>query len=112
MLHYLCRDKLQALLNNEIFKERCDYYSSIVKDTPLSPVEKATFYVEYMIRHKGAPFLRPPSKDLYWFQYLLLDVIAFVLSVALLCLFIVYQFLRCIWVCLFRRKSDVKVKKP
>ncbi len=38
---------------------------------------------------------RSPSKDLYWFQYYLLDVAAFCISVALAILFVVWKVLSC-----------------
>jgi glucuronosyltransferase len=39
------------------------------------------YWTEYIIRHKGAPYLRSAVLDLAWYQYFLLDVIA-VLSLA------------------------------
>lgn len=39
-----------------------------------------------MIRHRGAPFLQSHVTKLYWFQYLLLDVI-FVSAVIIISLF-------------------------
>lgn len=45
----------------------------------MSPLDTAVYWIEYVIRHKGAPHLRSVAADLPWYQYLLLDVaIAFV----------------------------------
>jgi len=51
-------------------------------DQPLTPLEQAVYWTEYVIRHKGAPHLRSALLDLAWYQYLLLDGIA-VLALAL-----------------------------
>lgn len=58
-------------------------YSAIFKDQPEKPVDRAVFWVEYVIRHNGANHLRLPGEDLNFFQYFLLDVIAFISVVAL-----------------------------
>ena len=50
--------------------------SILLRDQLNSPVDRAAYWVEYVIRHKGAPHLRPPAADLNWFQFYLLDVIA------------------------------------
>jgi glucuronosyltransferase len=50
--------------------------SRIHRDQPLTPLEQAVFWTEYVIRHKGAPHMRSAVLDLSWYQYFLLDVIA------------------------------------
>ncbi len=40
----------------------------------MHPLDKAAYHVEYVARHRGAPFLKPTYKNLYWFQFYLLDV--------------------------------------
>jgi glucuronosyltransferase len=50
--------------------------SRIYRDQPLTPLEQAVFWTEYVIRHKGTPHLRSAVLDLTWYQYFLLDVIA------------------------------------
>ncbi len=57
----------------------------------MHPLDKAAYYVEYVARQKGAPFLKPTYKDLYWFQFYLLDVIAVVLAAILIPLYLFYK---------------------
>ena len=75
------------------------------KDTPL---ERAVWWVEYVIRHQGAQFLKPLSVDLAWYQYHLLDVIAFILIIMSLLLFIIIKCCMCCCRCCFakKRKQD------
>lgn len=40
-----------------------------------SPRETAAFWVEYVVRHKGAPHLKSKADNLNLMQYLLLDII-------------------------------------
>lgn len=49
--------------------------SQLLKDQIESPMEKAIFWTEYVIRHNGAQFLQSPAKDLNFMKYYLLDVV-------------------------------------
>lgn len=44
-------------------------------DRPLSAVDTAVYWTEYVLRHSGAPHLQSAAADLSWYQYLLLDVV-------------------------------------
>ncbi|XP_023717901.1 UDP-glucuronosyltransferase 1-8 [Cryptotermes secundus] len=58
------------------YRENAQRLSRIYRDQPLTPLEQAAFWTEYVIRHKGAPHMRSAALDLTWYQYFLLDVIA------------------------------------
>jgi glucuronosyltransferase len=58
------------------YRENAQRLSRILLDQPLTPLEQAVYWTEYVIRHKGAPHLRSAVMDLAWYQYFLLDVIA------------------------------------
>ncbi|XP_063922010.1 UDP-glycosyltransferase UGT5-like [Zophobas morio] len=70
---------LDQVLNNPKYKKNIDRRSKIMRDRPLKPVDSALYWIEYVIRHQGAPHLRYPGADLNWFQRNLLDVVAFVI---------------------------------
>lgn len=53
----------------------------------MSGLEKAVWWTEYVIRHNGAHHLKNPALNMPWYQYFLVDVVAFTL---LACCFIVY----------------------
>uniref|UniRef100_A0A1Y1KDC8 UDP-glucuronosyltransferase n=2 Tax=Photinus pyralis TaxID=7054 RepID=A0A1Y1KDC8_PHOPY len=65
---------INALLNNSTYMDNAKKRSKMLHDQPMTPMEKATFWIEYVIRHKGAPHLRSAALSLSWIQYLLLDV--------------------------------------
>ena len=58
------------------YRDNIQRISRIYLDQPLTPLQKAVYWTEYVIRHKGAPHLRSAVLDLAWYQYFLLDVIA------------------------------------
>ncbi|XP_047118228.1 UDP-glycosyltransferase UGT5-like [Schistocerca piceifrons] len=88
------RDTLGELLNNERYRERAKQLSQLFRDRPRPPLEEAVYWVEYVIRHRGAPHLRSAALDLAWYQYLLLDVAACVVAVAVSLMLAIYWLLR------------------
>ena len=54
--------------------------SAIHHDRPVKPLDLAVFWIEFVMRHKGAKHLRPAVHNLTWLQYHSLDVIGFLLA--------------------------------
>ena len=61
------------------YKQNALAVSRMFHDRPMSPLNTAIFWTEYVLRHGGAPHMRSAALDLAWYQYLLIDVTAFVL---------------------------------
>ncbi|XP_065218985.1 UDP-glycosyltransferase UGT5-like [Planococcus citri] len=85
--------------------------SRIYKDRPTSVMDTAIYWIEYVIRHEGAHHLRSPAVDLPLYQYLLLDVIVFLLSVIFCLIFFVYYLLKKLWSFFTRKPSSADYKK-
>lgn len=80
-------------------------------DQPIKPLDKAVFWVEHVLRHQGAAHLRTSALDLAWYQYLLLDIVAF-LAVILIALFVViYLVIKKILFSKKQAKKTSQVKK-
>ena len=47
-----------------------------MRDQPETPQDRAVFWAEYVIRHKGAKHLQSAARNLNFFQYYCVDVIA------------------------------------
>ncbi|XP_048200450.1 UDP-glucuronosyltransferase 1A7 isoform X8 [Perognathus longimembris pacificus] len=82
---------LKAVINDKSYKENIMRLSSLHKDRPIEPLDLAVFWVEFVMRHKGAPHLRPAAHDLTWYQYHSLDVIGFLLAVVLAVVFTIFK---------------------
>ncbi|KAJ8929285.1 hypothetical protein NQ314_018040 [Rhamnusium bicolor] len=50
-----------------------------MNDQVVNPVDLAIYWLEYVIRHGGAPHIKNSSLKLHWFQLYLVDVISFVI---------------------------------
>ncbi|KAG8255701.1 hypothetical protein J6590_086639 [Homalodisca vitripennis] len=77
---------------SEMYIENMKRLSHQFRDRPMTALQTAVYWTEYVIRHQGAPHLRPASVNVPLYQYLLLDVIA-VLAVWLASLFLVLYWL-------------------
>lgn len=67
---------ISNVLNKPKYLQTAHLRSKVFHDNPIKPLDKAIFWIEYILRQNGAPHLKSPALNLKWFQYLFLDVIA------------------------------------
>ena len=72
--------------------------SSLLKDRRRSPLQETCDWMEYVLRHGGARHLRAQVFNIPWYQYYLLDVIAFLVAMVTF----VVMVIRLICSCLYR----------
>lgn len=92
------------------YRENIKAVSSRAKDSILPPLEQAVWWVEYVLRHKGARHIRPATLDLHWTQYLFIDVALFFISIISVLLFITFKLTKLIILWSQTLKSKVKTK--
>ncbi|XP_031343048.1 UDP-glucuronosyltransferase 2B7-like [Photinus pyralis] len=68
------------VINNPKYQESIREMTEVAKDLPMGPLKQAVWWIEYVIRHKGAKHMRSRSVDVPYYQYFLLDVMAFLLA--------------------------------
>ncbi|XP_053450549.1 UDP-glucuronosyltransferase 2A2 isoform X2 [Nycticebus coucang] len=71
---------LRTVINDPSYKENAVRLSRIHHDQPVKPLDRAVFWIEFVMRHRGAKHLRAAAHDLTWVQYHSLDVIGFLLA--------------------------------
>ena len=84
--------------------------SAISKDEPESSLHRAVWWTEYVIRHNGAKHLRSAALELAWYQYLLLDVAAFLFLLVAITVLVSYLILKNIYRYLTVHSYEVKSK--
>lgn len=72
------------VINNAKYKNNIKKLSELNRDQITKPLNRAIWWIEYVIRHKGAKHLRSPAADLSWYKFLLLDIIGFVVGILVL----------------------------
>ncbi|XP_017315335.1 UDP-glucuronosyltransferase 2C1 isoform X1 [Ictalurus punctatus] len=104
------KQAVDDVINNPSYKESMMRLSRIHHDQPMKPLDQAVFWIEFVMRNKGAKHLRVEAHNLTWYQYHCLDVAAFLLSIITLAVFILVKTCSCF----FRkcsRKTATKSKK-
>lgn len=88
--------KQKVILANCCFRYRegMKRLSKQYRDRPMTALQSAVYWTEYVIRHEGAPHLQPVSVSLPLYQYLLLDVLALLVTSLVTTLYVTYYVLR------------------
>ncbi|XP_049809433.1 UDP-glucosyltransferase 2-like [Schistocerca nitens] len=89
-------DALNGVLRNSSYREKMEQFSAVYREHQETSLQRAVWWVEYVLRHDGAPHLRSAATHLRWWQLLLLDAIAVLLAAALVVIFVVYKLVRCL----------------
>ncbi|XP_037685854.1 UDP-glucuronosyltransferase 2A3-like [Choloepus didactylus] len=100
---------LKIVINEPSYKENAMRLSRIHHDQPMKPLDRAVFWIEFVMRHKGAKHLRPAAHDLTWFQYHSLDVIGFLLACVATAIILVTK--GCLFFCQKCSKAGKKKKR-
>ncbi|XP_078595897.1 UDP-glucuronosyltransferase 1-2-like isoform X3 [Branchiostoma floridae x Branchiostoma japonicum] len=74
-------EAILLVVTNDSYRETAARLSRLHRDQPQSPMERAVWWIEHVIKHGGLPHLRARAVELPWYQYYLLDVAAFLLAV-------------------------------
>ena len=96
--HEMTEDSLLAaiteVLDDPEYQSSVSRLSDLIMDQPQHPLERAVWWLEYLLRHPHNPGMRPVTHDLSWPQYFLLDVIATVIAILGLVIFIFIGLIR------------------
>ncbi len=108
-LHYTHHTYNSICLHPCRYKENTMRLSRIHHDRPIKPLDEAVFWIEFVIRNKGANHLRVEAYNLTWYQYHCLDVIAFFITILTVVLYVFFKMCKFfIMRCCFRSKRKSK----
>uniref|UniRef100_UPI003AABC7F3 UDP-glucuronosyltransferase 1-2-like isoform X1 n=1 Tax=Centroberyx gerrardi TaxID=166262 RepID=UPI003AABC7F3 len=77
-------EAVQEVLHNPSYRDNMKRLSNLHRDKPMRPLDTALYWIEFVMRHKGASHLRTESYKMPWYSYHSLDVICFFLAVLLM----------------------------
>lgn len=84
------KSKIQEMISNKKYLQKAKEVANLMNDNPLKPMDEAMYWIEYVVRNKGAKHLKSYAVNLTWYEYLMLDVMAF----ALISLWVVWKVIR------------------
>ena len=86
------------------------HISGLLKDRRQMPLQEICDWIEYVLRHGGARHLRAQVFNIPWYQYYLLDVMAFLGAMVIMVVMVIRLACRCLYR-VFCNKGDIKLKK-
>ncbi|XP_038562116.1 UDP-glucuronosyltransferase 2C1-like [Micropterus salmoides] len=98
---HIFADALMTALHNSSIRENMQTLSKLHRDQPMKPLDQAVFWIEYVMRHKGACHLQTQFNKMSWFVYKSVDVIAALFTVVLLIMFTSISIVRLLWRIIF-----------
>nr|XP_057926344.1 UDP-glucuronosyltransferase 2A2-like [Doryrhamphus excisus] len=99
---------LKAVLHEPSYRQNMKRLSELHRDQPIKPLDRAMFWIEFVMRHKGAKHLRTEWYKMSKIQYYSIDVLAFLLALVLAGAALCISLLKFLWPRLLSRS---KVKK-
>ncbi|XP_049819201.1 UDP-glycosyltransferase UGT4-like [Aethina tumida] len=91
----MTRDELKNAIievaQTKKYKDIVLKYQKLMLDQPNTGIEKAIWWIEYVIRHNGASHLRYSAMDTPFYKYYLLDVIGFFLVIFIIFLLLLLK---------------------
>merc|ERR1719228_1231513 len=100
---------IKEVLHEPSYRNNMQRLSRLHRDTPMKPLDSAIFWIEFVMRHKGAAHLRTESYKMPWYSYHSLDVMLFLIVLFLVLLLTFAAFVKCLFsrMCSRRKtKSD------
>ncbi|XP_031420549.1 UDP-glucuronosyltransferase 2A1-like isoform X2 [Clupea harengus] len=97
-------EALRAVLYEPSYRENMQRLSRIHHDQPMKPLDRAIFWIEYVMRNGGAPHLRTQSFRMSWMAYHSIDVILTLLMALVLLLLIMFLAIKKCYSVLFKKK--------
>ncbi|XP_041817960.1 UDP-glucuronosyltransferase 1A5-like [Chelmon rostratus] len=98
-------EAIQEVLQDPSYRNNMQRLSALHRDKPMHPLETALYWIEFVMRHKGASHLRTESYKMPWYAYYSIDVICFLIAVLLMLMAIVVGSIRFLCCRLCRRRK-------
>ncbi|XP_048053772.1 UDP-glucuronosyltransferase 2C1-like isoform X1 [Megalobrama amblycephala] len=101
---------VKEVLYEPSYRENMQRLSRLHKDVPVKPLDNAIFWIEFVMRHKGAAHLRTESYKMPWYSYHSVDVMLFLLSAVALIIMTIYAVIRyfCCRICMRKTKNKLE----
>ncbi|XP_041981113.1 UDP-glycosyltransferase UGT5-like [Aricia agestis] len=104
----LLMDAINDVLDPE-WQRNAKHVSRIWNDRPMSALETAIYWIEYVARHNGSPHLIATSMKLPWYQNAGLDVLAFIALVIYILLYVFYKIFCACCCCCCQSEPQVEI---
>lgn len=81
---------IHKIINNQSYTQNIQKRSEIFHGHPMKPCERAVFWIEHVLKF-GGDHLHSNALDMPWYQYLMIDIMALLLTFGVLSVYILCQ---------------------
>ncbi|KAJ8708786.1 hypothetical protein PYW08_010168 [Mythimna loreyi] len=103
-------EELKAAINNAIinksYRKNIIKLNSVMRDQPQTPLERAVWWTEYVLRHGEARHLRAPAANMSWAEYLEIELLLVLAAISLAFILVVSFIVFAVW-----KIFSIQVKK-
>nr|XP_049706116.1 UDP-glycosyltransferase UGT5-like [Helicoverpa armigera]WRX06264.1 UGT33F2B [Helicoverpa armigera] len=82
------RNAIITVIGDESYRRNVVKLRTLMNDQPMTPLERAVWWTEHVLRHGGARHLRSPAANMSWTNYLDFEVVLTLLITFLILVFI------------------------
>ncbi|KAI5633119.1 UDP-glucoronosyl and UDP-glucosyl transferase domain-containing protein [Phthorimaea operculella] len=85
---------IKEVIDNKRYRNNIKKLSAVMRDEPMSGLQRAVWWTEHVLRHGGARHLRAPAANISWAQYLELELVSKVLTALLVIIVLGFSVLK------------------
>lgn len=78
------RSAIETVIRDKSYKNNVEKLRTLMYDQPQTPLDRAVWWTEHVLRHGGAKHLRSPAANISWAEYLELNLVGTLLLGAVL----------------------------
>ncbi|KAA0724347.1 UDP-glucuronosyltransferase 2A1 [Triplophysa tibetana] len=101
-------EALKEVLYNSSYRENMQRLSKLHRDQPMKPLDRAVFWIEFVMRNRGAPHLRTQSFRMSWIAYHSIDVILTLTVAVFIFVYLSIYVIRHVFRVLFKKKVKLE----
>ncbi|CAH1179974.1 unnamed protein product [Phaedon cochleariae] len=95
------KEKIIEVAENPKYRNNMKKLASLWVDQPMKSLDRAIWWIEYVLRHKGTKHLRSPTVDVSWIEYFMLDVIFIAIVIRLCIVYLEVKIFKYLWKLIF-----------
>ncbi|KAI5633117.1 UDP-glucoronosyl and UDP-glucosyl transferase domain-containing protein [Phthorimaea operculella] len=102
---------INEVINNERYRNNIKKMGALMRDEPMSGLQRAVWWTEHVLRHGGARHLRAPAANISWAQYLELELVFILLLIFVSAIILVFSGFRMFYRLFTRFSFDIAKTK-
>ncbi|CAH0697336.1 unnamed protein product [Spodoptera exigua] len=103
---------IKTVIGDGSYRQNIEKLRNVMFDQPQSPLERAIWWTEHVLRHGGARHLRGPAANMSWTEYLELELVFILLLALLATIAVLFVFFRSLYrLIIVNTKPDKKLKR-